>query len=102
MAQITTSVSENGLDEVVKWYCTLENLKQANEAVLRFTRELKLRIHLKDDPDLTYTSSDGQKVEVAQDSLLARSSFKRSAVAVFWQSERRGGLQLYGRHPTLV
>ena len=76
MAQITKSVSENGLDEVVKWYCTLENLKQANEAVLRFTREMKLRIHLKDNPDLTYTSSDGQKVEVAQDSLLARSSFK--------------------------
>lgn len=76
MAQITRSVSEKGLDEVVKWYFSNENLRQANDRIVKYTKQLKLRIHLKDDPDLTYTSSDGQKVEVAQDSLLARSSFK--------------------------
>lgn len=76
MAQITRSVSENSLDELVKWYCSLDNLRQANESVLLFTRELKLRIHLKDHPDVTYTSSDGRKMEVAQDSLLARPSFE--------------------------
>ncbi|GAB2566660.1 hypothetical protein GCM10027190_15640 [Spirosoma areae] len=76
MAQITRQVSEKGLDEVVKWYFSLENLRQASDVIVNYTKQLKLRIHLKDDPDLTYTSSDGQKVEVAQDSLLARSSFK--------------------------
>lgn len=76
MAQITRSVAEKGLDEVVKWYFSQENLRQANDVIVNYIKQLKLRIHLKDDPDLTYTSSDGQKVEVAQDSLLARSSFK--------------------------
>lgn len=76
MAQITRSVSEKGLDEVVKWYFSNENLRKANDRIVDYTKQLKLRIHLKDDPNLTYTSSDGQKVEVAQDSLLARSSFK--------------------------
>lgn len=81
MAQITRSVTEKGLDEVVKCraagrYFSLENLREASDVIVNYTKALKLRIHLKDDPDLTYTSSDGQKVEVAQDSLLARSSFK--------------------------
>jgi len=76
MAQITRSVSEKGLDEVVKWYFSLENLRQASDTVVAFTKALKLRIHFKDDPDLTFTSSDGQKVEVAGNSLLARPSFK--------------------------
>ena len=58
ITQITRCVSENSLDEVVKWYCSLDNLRQANEAVLLFTRELKLRIHLKDHPDVAYTTSD--------------------------------------------
>lgn len=31
---------------------------------------MKLRVHLEDNADLTYTSSDGRKVEVAQDSLV--------------------------------
>ncbi|QMW06889.1 Tn3 family transposase [Spirosoma foliorum] len=54
----------------------MENLRQASDVIVDYTKQLKLRIHLKDDPDLTYSSSDGQKAEVAQDSLLARSSFK--------------------------
>jgi TnpA family transposase len=76
MAQITRSVSEKGLDEVVKWYFSRENLRQASDVVVAFTKALKLRIHFKDDPELTFTSSDGQKFEVAGDSLLARPSFK--------------------------
>ncbi|MEZ0611677.1 Tn3 family transposase [Fibrella sp. WM1] len=76
MAQIIRTVSEKGLDEVVKWYFSLENLRQASDTVVAFTKALKLRIHFKDDPDLAFTSSDGQKVEVAGNSLLAGPSFK--------------------------
>ncbi|BBP02283.1 Tn3 family transposase [Sulfuriferula nivalis] len=76
LAQISRQIDEGELDNVVNWYFSLQNIQNANERILRFMDQMNLPNIYRQDSDVLHTSSDGQKVEVAVDSLNANYSFK--------------------------
>jgi TnpA family transposase len=76
LAQISRQIDEGELDNVVNWYFSLQNIQNANERILRFMAQMNLPNIYRQDSDVLHTSSDGQKVEVAVDSLNANYSFK--------------------------
>lgn len=76
LAQISKQIDEGELDNTVNWYFSLQNIQGANDRILQFTDRLNLPNIYRRDPDVLHTSSDGQKFEVAVDSLNANYSFK--------------------------
>lgn len=76
LAQISKQIDENELDTVVNWYFSLENVQRANDRIVRFMDRMELANLYRRDEDVLHTSSDGQKLEVAVDSLNANYSFK--------------------------
>lgn len=61
---------------MVNWYFSQENIDDANSCIVDFMNDMELpNIYLDNENEL-HTSSDGQKVAVAVDSLLASHSFK--------------------------
>ena len=76
MARISHGITERGLEHVVNWRVSLDNIIAANDRVLAATERMELpQIHRKSQKEL-HTSSDGQKFEVRQPSLNASHSFK--------------------------
>ncbi|MBS0456007.1 MAG: Tn3 family transposase [Proteobacteria bacterium] len=76
LAQISKQIDENELDNVVNWYFSLQNVQGANDRILQYMDRMNLpNIHRPKGGTL-HTSSDGQKFEVAVDSLNANFSFK--------------------------
>jgi TnpA family transposase len=76
LAQISSQINENELENVVNWYFSLQNIQNANDKILHFIDQLELpSLHQTADEPL-HTSSDGQKVEVNVDSFNANHSFK--------------------------
>ena len=76
LAQISRQIDEGELDNVVNWYFSLQNIQDANDRILRFMDRMDLPNLYRQDSDVLHTSSDGQKFEVAVDSLNANYSFK--------------------------
>jgi TnpA family transposase len=76
LAQISKQIDENELDNVVNWYFSLENVQRANDRIVRFMDRMELANLYRREEDVLHTSSDGQKLEVAVDSLNANYSFK--------------------------
>ncbi|MEP7371547.1 MAG: Tn3 family transposase, partial [Nitrosospira sp.] len=76
LAQISRQIDEGNLDNVVNWYFSLQNIQDANDRILRFMARMNLPNIYRQDSDVLHTSSDGQKFEVAVDSLNANYSFK--------------------------
>jgi hypothetical protein len=76
LAQISKQIDENELDNAVNWYFSLENVQSANDRIVRFMDRMDLPNLYRREEDVLHTSSDGQKVEVAVDSLNANYSFK--------------------------
>lgn len=76
LAQISKQIDESDLDNAVNWYFSLQNVRDANDRILRLTDRLSLPNIYRQNPDVLHTSSDGQKFEVAVDSLNANYSFK--------------------------
>jgi len=76
LAQISTQIDESELDNVVNWYFSLQNVQSANDRILRFVDQMSLPGIYQCDPAVLHTSSDGQKFEVAVDSLNANYSYK--------------------------
>ena len=76
LAQISKQIDEGELDNTVNWYFSLQNIQGANDRILQFTDRMSLPNIYRREPDLLHTSSDGQKFEVAVDSLNANYSFK--------------------------
>ena len=76
LAQISKQIDENELDNVVNWYFSLENVQGANDRIVRFMDRMDLPNLYRREEDVLHTSSDGQKCEVAVDSLNANYSFK--------------------------
>ncbi len=60
----------------MNWYFSLENVQSANDRIVRFMDRMDLPNLYRRDEDVLHTSSDGQKCEVAVDSLNANYSFK--------------------------
>ena len=76
MEKISRNRAKGRLTNVVNWYFSQENIDDANSRIIDFMNAMELpNIYLNDEDEL-HTSSDGQKVSVAVDSLLASHSFK--------------------------
>lgn len=76
MARISSSVTESELDHTVNWRFSSENIRAANDAVLKAMDEMELPNLYRQSRDQLHTASDGQKFEVRGDSLHASRSFK--------------------------
>lgn len=76
LAQISNQINENELENVVRWYFSLQNVQTANDRILQFTSQLDLPRIYHAKPEKLHTSSDGQKREIENDSLNANYSFK--------------------------
>jgi len=76
LASISTPLSEAELDTTVHWYFSPETIQGANDRILHFMDQLELPEIYRRHPGRLHTSSDGQRFEVAVDSLLATYSFK--------------------------
>jgi hypothetical protein len=55
---------------------SLENVQRANDRIVRFMDRMELANLYRREEDVLHTSSDGQKLEIAVDSLNANYSFK--------------------------
>ena len=76
LAQISKQINEGELDNTVNWYFSLQNVLDANDRILRLMDRMDLPNIYRQNSDMLHTSSDGQKFEVAVDSLNANYSFK--------------------------
>lgn len=76
MAQISSGVNENTLNNVVNWYFSLANINKANDHIVDLIHRLALPNVFVAKQNNDHTSSDGRKVSVGVDSLVANYSFK--------------------------
>jgi TnpA family transposase len=76
ISHISIGINGNTLRQTVNWFFTLKNLHSANNTLIDFINKLALPNVFKYQPEITHTASDGQKYQVAVDSLLANYSFK--------------------------
>jgi TnpA family transposase len=76
IASISLGISESELESTVNGYFTLDNIHGANDRIVQFMDGLALPQVYRHPDGLLHTSSDGQKFEVAVDSLHASYSFK--------------------------
>lgn len=76
MARISSSVTESELDHTVNWRFSLDNIRAANDTVLKAMDGMELPNLYRQNRDQLHTASDGQKFEVRSDSLHASRSFK--------------------------
>jgi TnpA family transposase len=76
LAQISKQIDEGDLDQAVNWHFSLQNVQGANDRILQLVDRMSLPNIYRRKSDVLHTSSDGQKFEVAVDSLNANYSFK--------------------------
>lgn len=76
MAQISTNITENELENTVNWRFSLDNIRAANDRVLTAMAKIELSNMYRKTPEIIHTASDGQKFEVRAESLNASRSFK--------------------------
>jgi TnpA family transposase len=76
LAQISKQINEIELDNTLNWYFSLANVQAANDRILQFMDQMALPNIYRQQDNVLHTSSDGQKFEVAVDSLNANHSFK--------------------------
>ncbi len=76
IASISSGLSEAELESTVNGSCTLDTIHGANDRIVQCMDHLALPHVYRHTDGLVHTSSDGQKFEVAVDSLHARYSFK--------------------------
>lgn len=76
MARISTHITESELEHAVNWRFSLDNIRAANDAVVKAMDQMELPNIYRRDVGTLHTASDGQKFEVRGDSLHASRSFK--------------------------
>ena len=76
MPSISKGVSNHTLTNTMNWFFTLDNIKQANQAVTNLITRLSLSKIFKHTEGVTHSSSDGRKIIVAAEALLANFSYK--------------------------
>jgi len=69
-------VNEHTLLNTVTWYFDLKNIQAANQQIIRLINQLTLSSAFVQDNGEIHSSSDGRKVNVGVDSLMANCSFK--------------------------
>jgi len=76
MSRISKLINESALQHAVNWYFSLENIRSANDCIVRFLDRMELPNIYRKNQNSLHTASDGQKFEVKTDSLNANYSFK--------------------------
>ena len=76
MSRISKLINESALQHAVNWYFSLDNIRAANDCIIRFMDRMELPNIYRKKHDSLHTASDGQKFEVKTDSLNANYSFK--------------------------
>lgn len=76
MARISSRVTESELEYTVNWRFSLDNIRAANDAVVKAMDEMELPNLFRRETETLHTASDGQKFEVRGESLHASRSFK--------------------------
>lgn len=76
LAQISVGINESTLKNTVNWCFSLPNIQAANNVIVSLIDKLALSNAFRGSKDQLHTSSDGRKVNVGVDSLLASYSFK--------------------------
>jgi len=76
IAGVSRNINEYELENTINWYFTEENVDAANDKILTLENRLILPDKLKKNPNITHTSSDGQKYSVEIETLNADYSFK--------------------------
>ena len=76
IAGVSRNINEYELENTINWYFTEENVDTANDKILTLENRLLLPDKLKQNPNITHTSSDGQKYSVEIETLNADYSFK--------------------------
>ena len=76
MARISSHMTENELAHTVNWCFSLDNIRAANDQVLKAMDQMELPNLYRREADKLHTASDGQKFEVRGESLHASRSFK--------------------------
>ncbi|MCO7227562.1 Tn3 family transposase [Pleionea sp. CnH1-48] len=87
MASRSQGIEEHELVDLVQWRLSVDNLHKVNQSLTEAIGELKLPVVYKIEDNKIYSSSDGKKVTVSVDSLIANRSFKylgkESGVSVY-------------------
>lgn len=76
IAQISKMLNEHELENTINWYFSKDNIISANDRILQAMDALDLPNIYRRDKDSLHTSSDGQKIDMAVDSLNAGYSLK--------------------------
>ena len=76
LANASIGVKPDVLNNVINWHFSVKNIQAANSKVIRLIGKLHLATAFQHDLDQLHTSSDGRKVTVAVDSILASHSYK--------------------------
>ncbi|PID44192.1 MAG: transposase [Proteobacteria bacterium] len=76
MARISSRMTESELEHAVNWRFSLENIRAANDQVLKAMDQMELPNLYRNNPHQNHTASDGQKFEVRGESLHASRSYK--------------------------
>jgi len=76
IAKISKEINEHELENTINWYFSEDNISRANDRILQVMDALDLPNIYRRDKDSLHTSSDGQKIDMAVDSLNAGYSFK--------------------------
>ena len=75
IAKISKEINEHELENTINWYFSEDNISSANDEILRVMDALDLPNIYRKNKDSLHTSSDGQKIDIAVDSLNAGYSF---------------------------
>ncbi|MCX7120163.1 MAG: Tn3 family transposase, partial [Gammaproteobacteria bacterium] len=76
MAQISSGINKNTMSTAVNWFFSLKTLNAANECIREFINRLALPNIFAETENQRHGSSDGRKVGVSVECLLAAYSFK--------------------------
>ena len=76
MMQISSSVKGSEIEHAVNWYFSLDNIRAANDSILKVLDKMELTKIYRRNRDQLHTSSDGQKFTIRGDSLNANYAFK--------------------------
>ena len=76
LANSSIGIKSEALNNVVNWHFSMKNIQAANNKVIRLIDKLHLSTAFQHELGQLHTSSDGRKVTVAVDSILASHSYK--------------------------
>lgn len=76
LASSSIGIKADSLNNVVNWHFSVKNIQAANNKIIRLIDKLHLSTAFQHEPGQLHTSSDGRKVTVSVDSILASHSYK--------------------------